>query len=45
LRIIKEYELKNYEKRFGVPCAVVLAALLGPKRAEFEVIKNGISKK
>ncbi|EGR30800.1 hypothetical protein IMG5_123140 [Ichthyophthirius multifiliis] len=45
IRIIKEYEHKNYEKKYGNPIAVILSALLGPQQAELEIFKHGINRK
>lgn len=45
VRVIKEYDYKNYEKRFGVKCGVVLSTLLGSTRADREIIKNGMNKR
>lgn len=44
IRVIKEYDYKNYEKRFGVKCGVVLSSLFGAPRAEREITKNGMNK-
>ncbi|EAR84118.2 hypothetical protein TTHERM_00723030 (macronuclear) [Tetrahymena thermophila SB210] len=45
IRVIKEYDYKNYEKRFGVKCGLVLSTLLGSVRADREIIKNGMNKR
>ncbi|KAL4482786.1 hypothetical protein ABPG72_022346 [Tetrahymena utriculariae] len=45
IRVIKEYDYKNYEKRFGVKCGLVLSTLLGSIRADREIIKNGMNKR
>lgn len=44
-RIIKEFDYKNYEKRYSVSCGVVLSALFGSSRADREIIKNGMNKR
>ena len=45
MRIIKEFDFKNYKKRMGVSCAVVLCALFGCYKADRELIRNGMTKK
>lgn len=42
LRIIKEFDFRNYDKRFNVDIGTVLAALLGAEKAEKELLKNGM---
>jgi hypothetical protein len=41
-RIIKEFDFRNYDKRFNVDIGTVLAALLGAQKAEKELLKNGM---
>lgn len=41
-RIIKEFDFRNYDKRFNVDIGTVLAALLGSEKAEKELLKNGM---
>jgi len=43
--VIKEYDYKNYEKRYGVKCGIVLSSLFGAPRADREIIKNGMNKR
>lgn len=45
IRVIKEFDFKNYEKRFNVKCGVVLSTLFGAIRADREIIKNGMNKR
>ena len=45
MRIIKEYDYKNYKKRMGVPCSIVLCSLFGCYKADRELIRNGMTRK
>ena len=42
-RVIKEFDFKNYAKRYKTNCAAVLAALLGVKNANRELLRYGMS--
>lgn len=44
-RIIKEFDYKQYSKRFLIDCDTVLAASIGAKKANYELIRNGMVKK
>eukprot|EP01017_Pseudomicrothorax_dubius_P044952 TRINITY_DN7682_c0_g2_i1.p1 TRINITY_DN7682_c0_g2~~TRINITY_DN7682_c0_g2_i1.p1 ORF type:complete len:171 (+),score=44.78 TRINITY_DN7682_c0_g2_i1:200-712(+) len=41
-RLIREFDFRNYEKRFMVDIGTVLAAILGAEKAEKELLKNGM---
>ena len=43
-RIIKEFDYKQYASRFYVDCDTVLASLIGAKKANQELIRNGMIK-
>ena len=45
VRIIKEFDYKQYAKRFSIDCDTVLASLIGAKKANKELIRNGMLKK
>ena len=44
-RIVKEFDYKNYEKKYNADCRKVLGALFGARIAEREIIKHGMLKK
>jgi hypothetical protein len=43
-RMIKEFDYKQYAKRYYIDCDTVLAALIGAKKANQELIRNGMIK-
>jgi len=45
MRIIREFDYKNYRKRMGVPCSTVLCALFGCYKADKELIRHGMTRK
>ncbi|KAL4447117.1 hypothetical protein ABPG74_013969 [Tetrahymena malaccensis] len=45
MRIIREFDYKNYRKRMGVACSVVLCALFGCYKADKELIRHGMTRK
>lgn len=44
-RIIKEFDFKRYAFRFNTDCEIVLASLIGAKKANLELIRNGMRSK
>jgi len=44
-RIVKEFDYKNYAKRFGIDVATVLSSLIGVKQAVKEISKFGMGGK
>lgn len=44
VRMVKEFDYKQYAKRFQVDCETVLAALVGASKANKELIRNGMIK-
>jgi len=45
MRIIREFDYKNYRKRMGIPCSTVLCALFGCYKADKELIRHGMTRK
>lgn len=43
-RIIKEFDFKNYGKRFSIDVTTLLASLVGIKKALKEISKYGMNK-
>ena len=44
-RIVKEFEYKQYSRRFNIDPDTVLSCLFGGKVADRELIKNGLKKR
>ena len=44
-RMIREFDFKNYDKRFSIDAVTVLSSLFGAENAEKEIIRNGLLKK
>lgn len=45
MRLVNEFERKNYQKRYGIDHQTVFGALFGAPQAEREIVKNGLNKK
>jgi hypothetical protein len=43
-RIVKEFDFKQYGRKFNIDPATVLSTLFGGSRADKEIIKNGMAK-
>lgn len=44
IRMIKEFDYKQYDRKYKIDCDTVLAALMGSKKANQELIRNGMNK-
>lgn len=44
-RMIREFDYKNYDKKFNIDPSTVLSSLFGSEKAEKEIIRNGLQKK
>ena len=42
--MIKEFDYKQYDRKYKIDCDTVLAALIGSKMANQELIRNGMNK-
>ena len=44
-RLIREFDFKNYDKKYNTDPSIVLSSICGPYLAEREIIRNGLLKK
>ena len=44
-RLIREFDFKNYDKKYNTDPSIILSSIFGPYLAEREIIRNGLLKK